>query len=185
VELAIESMENGLIARSLVELHSTATFSTLLLSKVPNKAVSQAICNHNLLQIVKRLQKQTVFVTGVVMDTALALTHEDASFELLTRIFTSTPTTKVQPTGETGELFVYKLLFKAQRQVVNLVMFSQRLLKNVKHLQKPATSVTGVVQDTAQALTHEDASTELLTGIFTSTPTRLVQQTGVTGELFV
>merc|ERR1711994_292885 len=133
----------------------------------------------------KHLQKPATSVTGVVQDTAQALTHEDASTELLTRIFTSTPTTKVQPTGETGELFVYKLLFKAQRQVVNLVMFSQRLLKTVKHLQKPATPVTGVVQDTAQALTHEDASTALLTGIFTSTPTRLVQQTGVTGELFV
>merc|ERR1712113_803429 len=68
--------------------------------------------------------------------------------------------------------------------VVSLVMFSHRQLKNVKHLQRQAIFVTGVVPDTHQVLTHADAFTELLIRIFTSTRTKLAQRTGVTGELF-
>merc|ERR1711928_262834 len=66
----------------------------------------------------------------------------------------------------------------AQRKVVSLVMFSHRQLKNVKHLQKQAIFVTGVVLDTHLVLTHADAFTELLTRIFTSTRTKLAQRTG-------
>merc|ERR1712116_64366 len=87
-------------------------------------------------------------------------------------------------TGTTGELSAYKLLSKAQRKVVSLVMFSHRQLKNVKHLQKQAIFVTGVVLDTHLVLTHADAFTELLTRIFTSTRTKLAQRTGGTGRLF-
>jgi len=185
VELAIEFTESGLIEKSLAALRSTVNYSILLLSKVLKQVVNQVTCNLHLLKTAKQSQLQTVFVIGAVQDTVQALTHEDAFTELLTRIFTSTPTKLVQRTGVTGERFVYKLLCKAQRQAVNLVTFSQKLLKNVKHLQKRAISVIGAVQDTVQALTHEDASTELPTRIFTSTPTRLVQRTGVTGERFV
>merc|ERR1712133_204840 len=135
-------------------------------------------------KIAKKLQLQTVFVIGVVRDIHLAPTHVDASTELLTMTFISTPTKQAQRTGTTGELSAYKLLSKVQRKVVSLVMFSHRQLKNVKHLQRRAIFVTGVVLDTHLVLTHADAFTELLIRIFTSTRTKLAQRTGVTGELF-
>merc|ERR1712116_86005 len=96
-------------------------------------------------KIAKKLQLQTVFVIGVVRDIHLAPTHVDASTVLLTMTFISTPTKQ------------------AQRKVVSLVMFSHRQLKNVKHLQRPAIFVIGVVPDTHQVLTHADVFTELTT----------------------
>jgi len=146
--------------------------------------VSLVTCSQHLLKIAKKLQLQTVFVIGVVRDIHLAPTHVDASTVLLTMTFISTPTKQAQRTGTTGELSAYKLLSKAQRKVVSLVMFSHRQLKNVKHLQRQAIFVTGVVPDTHQVLTHADVFTELLIRIFTSTRTKLAQRTGVTGELF-
>merc|ERR1712117_519395 len=155
-----------------------------LLSKVQKPDVSLVTCSQHLLKISKKLQLQTVFVIGVVRDTHLTPTHVDASTELLTMTFISTPTKQAQRTGTTGELSAYKLLSKAQRKVVSLVTFSPRLLKSVKHLQRQAVFVTGVVPDTHLVLTHADAFTELLIRIFTSTRTKLAQRTGVTGELF-
>merc|ERR1712136_207087 len=176
----------------LVEVKNTPTsvqfqvlMNSKLLSKVQKPDVSLVTCSQNLLKIAKKLQLQTVFVyIGVVRDIHLAPTHVDASTELLTMTFISTPTKQAQRTGTTGELSAYKLLSKAQRKVVSLVMFSHRQLKNVKHLQRQAIFVTGVVPDTHLVLTHADAFTELLTRIFTSTRTKLAQRTGVTGELF-
>jgi hypothetical protein len=155
-----------------------------LLSKVQKLDVSLVTSSQHLLKNAKKLQLQTVFVIGVVRDTRLTLTHVDASTELLTMTFISTPIKQAQPTGTTGELSAYKLLSKAQRKVVSLVIFSHRLLKSVKHLQRQAIFVTGVVPDTHLVLTHADAFTELLTRTFTSTRTTLAQRTGVTGELF-
>jgi len=155
-----------------------------LLSKVQKPDASLVTCSHYLLKIAKKLQLQTVFVIGVVRDIHPTPTHVDASTELLTMMFTSTPTKLAQRTGTTGELSAYKLLSKVQRQAVSRVLFSHRLPKSVKHLLRQAIFVTGVVPDTHLVLIHADAFTELLTRIFTSTRTKLAQRTGATGELF-
>merc|ERR1712136_724569 len=99
----------------LVEVKNTPTFvqfqvltNSKLLSKVQKPDVSLVTCSQNLLKIAKKLQLQTVFVIGVVRDIHLAPTHVDASTELLTMTFTSTPTKQAQRTGTTGELSAYK-----------------------------------------------------------------------------
>merc|ERR1712200_115156 len=97
------------------EVKSTPTFvqfqvltNSKLFSKVQKPDVSLVTCSQHLLKIAKHLQRQAIFVTGVVPDTHQVLTHADVFTELLIRIFTSTRTKLAQRTGVTGELFAYQ-----------------------------------------------------------------------------
>jgi len=155
------------------------------LSKVQKQVVKRAPFSHTLLKVVKHLQKQMVFVTGVVKVTPQAPTHVDASSVLQTKIFTLTLTTLAQRTGTIERLSALKFLSKVQRQDVNLVIINQPLLTNVMQSLETAMFVIGVVKVIPLAPTHVDVFSELQIRMFTSTPTRLVLQTGVTGELFV
>jgi len=155
------------------------------LSKVQKQVVKRVPFSHTLLKVVKHLQKQTVFVTGVVKVIPQTPTHVDASSVLQTKIFTLTLTTLAQRTGTIERLSALKFLSKVQRQDVNLVIINQPLLTNVMQSPETAMFVIGVVKVIPLAPTHADVFSELQIRMFTSTPTRLALQTGVTGEPFV